>query len=119
MNPYAGTVVVKRADDVRLGRAFVFPRETAGRIPSLGVAPLGVTASPSKIRIIHDLTFSTSAPGVDTDTDFSSSPDCTLGHVLRYIIWRVLHLHRPSAPLFRMLLSKMDVKDAFRRICVE
>ena len=69
--------------------------------------------------MVHDLTFSTSAPGINTDTNFSSAPDCKLGHVLCDIVWRVLHLCRPSAPLTRILLSKMDVKDAFRQICVE
>ena len=72
---YVGTVVTKIAHDVCLGCAFVFPRENAGRIPGLRVSPLGVTVPPSKIRIIHDLTFSKSAPGINTDTDFSSAPD--------------------------------------------
>ena len=117
--PYASTVVAKIADDVRLGRAFVFPRETAGRTPGLRVSPLGVTVSPSKIRIIHNLIFSTPAPGVNTDTDFSSAPDCKLGRTLRDKIWRILHLRRPSAPLTRILLSKMGLKDAFRQISVE
>ena len=117
--PYEGNILCKIADDVRLGRAFVFPRDAADRIPGLRVSPLGVTVSPSKIRIIHDLTFETSAPGVNADTDFSSAPPCKLGHVLRGIIWRILHLRRPSVTPTRILLSKMDVKDAFRQIPVE
>ena len=102
-----------------LGREFFFPRETAGRIPGLQVPPLGVTVSPSKTRIIHDLTFSTSAPVVNTDTDFLSAPDCKLGHMLRDIILQVLRLSRPSAPVTRILLSKRDVKDAFQQMCVK
>ena len=46
--PYAGTVVAKIANNPRLGRAFVFPREAADRTPGLRVSPLGVTASPSQ-----------------------------------------------------------------------
>ena len=72
--PYEGTILCKIADDVRLGRAFVFPRETADRITGLRLSPLGVTVSPAKIGIIHDLTFETSVPGVNADTDFSSAP---------------------------------------------
>ena len=52
--PYEGNILCKIADDVRLRRAFVFPRETADRIPGLRVSPLGVTVSPAKIRIIHE-----------------------------------------------------------------
>ena len=86
VTPYASTVVAKIVDDVWLGRAFVFPRETAGWIPGQRVSPLGMTVSSSKNRIIHDLTFSTLAPGVNTDTDFSSAPDFKLGRVLSDVI---------------------------------
>ena len=82
--PYEGNILCKIADDVRLGRAFVFPWETADRVPGLLVSPLGVTVSPAKIPIIHDLTLETSVPGVNADTDFSSAPTCKLGHVSRY-----------------------------------
>ena len=75
--------------------------------------------SPAKIRIIHDFTFEKSVPGVNADTDFSSAPTCKLSHVLRGIISRILHSRRPSATPTRILLSKMDVKDAFRHIHVE
>ena len=47
IGPYEENITSKIADDVRLGRALVFPREAADRIPGLHVSPLGVTLSPS------------------------------------------------------------------------
>ena len=105
ISPYEDNIIYKIAEDVQLGRAFIFPREAADQIPSLRESPLGAAFSPSKIRIIHYLTFCTSVPGVNADADFSSAPACTLGHVLRRIIWRMLHLRRPSTPTTRILLS--------------
>ena len=119
IGPYEENIKSKIADDVRLGRAFVYPREAADRMPGLLMSPLGVAVFPSKIKIIHDLIFSTSVPGVNADTDLSSAPACKLGHVLRGIIWRILDLRRPSVPITRILLNKTDVKDAFRQIAVE
>ena len=47
IGPYEENITSKIADDVRLGRALVFPREAADRIPGLHMSPLGVTLSPS------------------------------------------------------------------------
>ena len=119
INQYTGHFVAKVAEDVRLGRAFIFPREMASRIPGLRVSPVGVAVSATKVRIIHDLTMAFSNPGVNGDTNFESAPKCKLGHLLRDIVWRILFLRRTLAPHTHIMLSKMDVKDAFRQVAVE
>ena len=118
---YSNEITDKIRDDVRLGRAFVFPREAAARIPGLRVSPLAVMKSSTKLRVVHDLTFAsgTSTTGVNGDTDFSSAPTCELKHVLRDIIWRILYLRQRFGRRARIVLSKMDVKDAFRQVPVE
>ena len=105
----------KIRDDVKFGRAFVFSREAASCIPGLRVSPLAVIKSSTKLRVVHDLTFSSgpSTIGVNEDTDFSSAPTCELGHVVRDIIWRILYLRHRFGRGARIVLSKMDVKDAF------
>ena len=50
------------------------------------------------------------------DTDYSSAPTCDLGHVLRDIIWRTLYLRHRLGRRARIVLRKMDVKDAFRQV---
>ena len=57
--------------------------------------------------------------GVNEDTDFSSVPTCELGHVLRDIVRRILYLRQRFGRGARIVLSKMDVKDAFRQVPVE
>ena len=91
---YMDEITNKIRDDVRFGRAFVFPRESGARIPRLLVSPLAVIKSSTKLCVVHDLTFSSgpSMTGVNEDTDFSSAPACELGHVLRDIIWCILYL---------------------------
>ena len=119
IDQYTGDFVTKIVEDVRLGRAFIFPREVASRIPGLRVSPVGVVVSATKVRIIHDLTMAFSNPGVSGDTDFESAPNCKLGHVLIDIVWRILFLRRTLAPHTHIMLSKMDAKDAFRQVAVE
>ena len=111
--------MTKVVEDVRLGRAFIFPREVASRIPGLRVFPVGVAVSATKVRIIHDLTMAFSNPGVNGNNDFESVPKCKLGHVLRDIVWSILFLRRTLAPNTHIMLSKIDVKDAFRQMAVE
>ena len=111
----------KIRDDVKFGRAFVFHREAAACIPRLLVSPLAVIKSSTKLRAVHDLTLSSgpSMTGVNEDSDFSSASTCELGHVLRDIIWYVLYLRQRFGRGVRIVLSKMDVKDAFRQVPVE
>lgn len=113
----------KIAEDVALGRAFVFPREVAAQIPGLRVSPLTVAESPSKIRICHDLTNASAGSGVNEDTDRSVIPECKIGHVLRDVVWRILFLYSKfvagNTDPPRILLSKQDTKAAFRQACVD
>ena len=119
IDQYTGYFVTKIVEDVRLGQAFIFPREMASCNPGLRVSPVGVAVSATKVRIIHDLTMAFSNPGVNGDTNFESAPECKWGHVLRDIVWRVLFLRFTLAPRTHIMLSKMDVKDAFRQVAVE
>ena len=72
--------------------------------------------SPSKTRNIHDLTFTSSqyARIVNAVTDFGQPPPVELGRVLRNIIERILYLRRRFGPRARIMLSKIDVTEAFR-----
>ena len=56
--PHSDIILAKIFDDVRFGRSTSFPRSKAHTIPDLRLSPLAVVVSPSKTRIIHDLTFS-------------------------------------------------------------
>ena len=51
-------------------------RSEAHTVPDLRLSPLAVVVSPSKTRIIHDSTFSSSqyARTVNADTDFAQPP---------------------------------------------
>lgn len=119
IEPYHDTILCKIYSDVRQGRAFVFPRAMADRIPGLRLSPLRAVVSPSKVRIIHDLSFEFEgrAPSVNAETDFESAPPVELGHVLRDFIWRIL-FPRAKWPRGRIVLSKMNVPEAFRQVRV-
>ena len=118
---HSDTITAKIFDDVRFGRAVIFPRSEAHTIPGLRLSPLAVVVSPSKTRIIHDLTFSSSqdAHSVNADTDIKQAPPVALGHVLRDVIWRFLYLRRRFGPSARIVLSKIDVTEAFRQVSVQ
>ena len=119
--PHSVSTLAKIFDDVRFGRAFIFPRREAHIIPNLRVSPMAVVVSPSKNRIIHDLTFpvSSSVRSVNADTDFEKAPPVALGRVLRDMIWRILYLRRDFGPHARIVLSKIDVTEAFRQVSVQ
>ena len=74
--PQSDVILAKIFDDVRFGRSITFPRSEAHTIPDLRLSPLAVVMSPSKTRMIHDLTFSSSqyARSVNADTDFAQPP---------------------------------------------
>ena len=80
-----------------------------------------MVVSPSKTRVIHDLTFSVSprANSVNVDTDFEQAPPVELGKVLRGVIGRILNLRRCFSPNARIVLSRIDVSEAFRQVSVQ
>ena len=82
---------------------------------------MAVVVSPSKTRITHDLTFSisSSARRVNADIDFEKAPPVELGRVLRDINWRILYLRGQFGPRARIVLSKIDVTEAFRQVSVQ
>ena len=83
-----------------LGDQLFFRASEAHTIPNLRLSPLAVVVSPSKTRIIHDFTLSSSqyACSVNADTDFAQAPPVELGRVLRNIIGRILFLRRRFGP---------------------
>ena len=89
-------------------------------IVGLRVSPLAVILEP-KLRTVHDLSFA-SADGrtsVNSDTDFSSAPPSELGHVLREVLLRVLFLRQTHGRSARIVLCRVDVKEAFRQVLVD
>lgn len=120
VGPHEDRLLTKIHEDVVYGRAWVFPRASAGQIPGMRLSPLGVVIT-SKLRVIHDLSFlhGISKHSVNAGTDFESAPQCNLGHVLCNVVWRVLFLRRRFGNAARIVLSKMDAKDAFRQVAVD
>ena len=80
-----------------------------------------MVVSLSKNRIIHDLPVSSTqyARSVDADTDFAQAPRVELGRVLRNIIGRILYLRLRFGPGARIVLSKIDVTEAFRQVSLQ
>lgn len=64
---------------------------------------------------MHDLTFVVSG-GVNGDTDFDPAPLCGLGYVLMAVFLRVLDLCQRHVDLARVVLCRVDVKDAHRHV---
>ena len=110
----------KVCSDVVHGRALVFDLLSAVDIVGLRVSPLAVILEP-KLRIVHDLSFASAGgrTSVNSDTDFSSAPPCELGHVLREVLLRVLFLRQTHGRSARIVLCRVDVKEAFRQVLVD
>ena len=49
--PYSKQILRKVWDDVRFGRAFVFPRNSAAFVRGLRLSPLGAAVSPTKLSL--------------------------------------------------------------------
>lgn len=119
--PHRHAVVDKIYEDVRQGRAYVFPKAFAEELKGLWISPMGAVVSGTeakpKLRIVHDFSFDHGGDmaSVNSVTDFESAPKVQLKHILRNFAWRILYL-RHKAPRGRILLSSMDVAQAYRQV---
>ena len=80
-----------------------------------------MVVSPSKTPVIHNSTFLSSqyARNVNADTGFAQPPPVELGCVLRNIIWCILYLRRRFGSRTRVVLSRIDVTEAFQLVSVQ
>ena len=76
-----------------------------------------------KIRIIHDMTFEhrdrNGGGSVNLTTDWDKIPTCAVAGVMHEVVQRVLGLRFKFGNRARILIRKMDVKNAFRQIPVD
>ena len=107
-------------EDVVYGRALVFDLRFDSEILGLRISPLRVVLEP-KFPIIHDLSFARAGgrTSINGDTDFDSAPPSELGHVVHDILLRVMFLRQTHGSSARILLCRVDVKDAFRQASVD
>ncbi|CAN0398933.1 unnamed protein product, partial [Laminaria digitata] len=97
------------------GRVLPLHRSIASTVRVLRISPLAVVEERQKMRVILDL----AVHGVNTDTDFDKAPVFDLGDVLfRFIAQSCARREQVGAEV-PIYISKMDVKDAFRRIHIE
>lgn len=120
---WRGTVWKKLVEDVVAEKVLVFRKEDADKIPGLRVSPLGVVEERKKQRVIHDLSFQVDSKAVGEEpvnrsTYFSEVPECEMASVMRELLVRFLGL-RKKYPDTRILIQKMDVCSAFRKIPVD
>ena len=102
------------------GRTLAFKRPSVSDIRGLHVSPLGAVEG-RKLRIIQDLTFVGDGyrSSVNDDTDFSSATPRELGRVFGEVCRRTLHLRQRHGVVARVMLCRIDVKDAFRQLRVD
>ena len=117
--PHAAAVHQTICADVVRGRALVFEFISASDIQGLRFSLSAVVLKPSFLTI-HDLPFACAGghSSVNDDTDFSSAPSCAIGHVLRGVLLRVLVSRQMRGPTARMILCRVDVKDALHQVLV-
>jgi hypothetical protein len=116
------------AKDVLHGFAIPIPISVVSRIPGAMVQPLGLvqqwTVNPEgerviKFRLTQDLSFSTDQAAeptsINSRVDMSAYVEMVYGWCLPRIIHYVVSL-RSRYPELRILISKYDYSDAYRRI---
>lgn len=102
--------------DVFHRRSVLFTQQFLRDIRIFRVSPLGVVLEP-KLDIVHDLTFAPRASvrtTVNHDTHFVQAPPCEIGNVLSKVLRQVVYLRQKYGPAFRIVLTKIDTKEAFR-----
>ena len=117
---HTGAICAKIVQDVVNGRAVAFKHSSVSDIHGLHVSPVGAVEG-RKLRIIHDLTFAAHAyrSSVNDKTDFSVAPPFELGHVFANVCRRILYLRQRLGVVARVVLCRIDVKDAVRQIPVD
>jgi hypothetical protein len=123
--PQVGKLLAK---DVLHGFSIPIPISVVGRIPGAMVQPLGLvqqwTVNPEgkrviKFRLTQDLSFSTDREveptSINGRVDMSAYVEMIYGWCLPRIIHYVVSL-RARFPELRILISKYDYSDAYRRI---
>ena len=103
---------IRCAQMLYTGVLWFFRSRFAADILGLRVSPLAVVLAPK----FHDLTFACAGgrTSATDDADFYSAPPCELGHVLRDFLLRVFFLRQRHGSTARILLCRVDVKDAKR-----
>ena len=117
---HTGAIGAKIVQDVVNGRALVFKLSFVSDIRGSRFSPLGAVEG-RKLRIIHDLTFAGHGyrSSVNDDTDFSAAPPCELGPIFGDVCRRIMYLRQCHGVIDRVMLCRIDVKDAFRQIPVD
>ena len=110
-------------EDITWGRVVVLHKSAAEFVSHLRISPLGVSSSKEKLRVILDLSFGKGGAvdeyiGVNGDTAFEKAPKSETGGVMPVSVRRVCALREAIGPDVPIYTSKMDVKDAFRRLHV-
>ena len=117
------------AKDVIHGFTIPLPVRTVHNIPNAAVQPLGITRQwtldaqgerVEKFRMTQDLSFSsgsssTATTSINSRIDMSAYPEMIYGWCMPRIIHYVLAL-RVKHPGYKVLISKYDYSDAYRRI---
>ncbi|KAG5181735.1 hypothetical protein JKP88DRAFT_246102 [Tribonema minus] len=73
----------------------------------------------AKFRVVHDLSALLHGESVDNNTTvFEDAPVVECGHIFEAMLYRIWSL-RQAWPRKRILISKMDVKSAFRQLALD
>lgn len=108
----------KVLDDITLGRCVVLHASPARQFLSnrLHINPVFVVdEGATKFRVVHDLSAMMHGESVNNTTVFEDAPVVECGHIFAACLYRIWSL-RQKWPDKRILISKMDVKSAFRQI---
>ena len=113
-------VQAKIVQDVVNGCALASKRSSVSDTRGLRVSPLD-TVEGMELRIIHGLTFAGDGyrSNVNDDNDFSAASPCEFGHVFGNVCRRVPYLRQRHGVVARVMLCRIDIKDAFHKIPVD
>ncbi|KAG5187211.1 hypothetical protein JKP88DRAFT_178954 [Tribonema minus] len=72
----------------------------------------------ANFRVVHDLSALLHGESVNNTTVFEEAPVVECGHIFEAMLYRIWSL-RQAWPRKRILISKMDVKSAFRQLALD